>query len=682
MNTARRLGLLLLALLAASLQAQQPNVLFITIDDLRPTLGCYDDPIAITPEIDQLAADGVTFLNASCPSPVCGPSRSAMTTGLWPEETGIRSFENIRELVPDAILLPQHFKENGYRTAAVGKWHDHRSVGDGTPKEEDPYSWTEPFDYGGANLGQGNLKDRNGRNWPLAASAKDEPDRKFTDAIRADLGLAHISNLAANYRDNGQPFFLGVGFARPHLPFFAPQKYWDLYERSDFTPLEPQSREENHVSWTYDNVHELENYYILNSDADGFGVPFAWDGPNNPYTLSLANQQELLHGYYACTSFVDVQVGRLLDALEAEGIADNTIVVVLGDHGFHLGDHLKWGKHTPMEESVRSPLIIKAPGISVAGLRTESPVTFLDLYPTLCELAGLPIPEQPIPPALQAEQGGATHLPLRGLDITSILSDPDADDLRFGALSIYRKGPHGYSYRTRTHRYIEWVQDDGEIKNRALFDIVNDPNSTRNIAEDPGNELLLYRLAVKLRQESESPGAMALRNSQPIPLEQTIYDADYDSDGHSNGYEVDVLDTDPFNPPSASETSFQQWMSQHGLSGDNLLEDPDADGSPNLLEYLFDRNPMEADVLPQTVTLNASQQLGISLQTEREAMPSDTQIALQGSDELGANENWIAVAYDYERQANPSGGWTHRWVQRTPLDSGGKRFLRLTVSIP
>lgn len=534
--------------------ASQPNVLFIIVDDLKPTLGCYGDNLAVTPNFDRLADEGIVFNSAHCQWPVCGASRASMTTGLMPEENGVTGFQLIRDTLPDAVFLPQHFREHGYETVAVGKWHDHRTVGDGMATVEDELSWSLPFNYGGGKIGSTQITDRNGRRWPLAAEAKDGDENKFADGVRGGLVVDLIDTLATQYNETGKPFFIGVGFARPHLPFLAPTAYWDLYERDDFQIDPVQTRGENRVWAGYDNVHELENYYALNTDAEGFAEPFAWDGPYEPHQLSEANQKELLHGYYACASFVDHQIGRLLDELDAHGVADDTIVIVIGDHGFHLGDHLKWGKHTPFEQAARFPFILKAPGAHTPGIVSDSPVTMLDIYPTLCELAGLPLPEQPLPAELQSLHGRAT-LPQRGKSLTPILADPTAD-LRFGAITTYRNGPYGYSYRTRTHRYIEWLGNEGEVTLRELFDLENDPLETVNIAEDPANELLVYRLAQKMRQPTETPGCHRLHASPGNVLNNALYVADGDGDSIQDGLEIDLYDTDPFDGVSPQPNTF------------------------------------------------------------------------------------------------------------------------------
>ncbi len=558
---------------AAQSNLPPPNVLLITVDDLKPTLGCFGDALAVTPNIDRLAADGTTFTRAYCAWPVCGPARVSLMTSLMPEETSVLGFTPMRAVLPDLITLPQHFKNNGYETVATGKVNDHRTVGDIVApdaatlngiEKDDILSWSLPFIYGGGKTGPTQITDRDGRRWPLAAETKDVDEWKFTDPIRCELMLTHLTMLAAQYRDSGKPFFAAVGFARPHLPFLAPPAYWDLYNRSDFALAAFQEHPTNDTGWAWDNVHELQNYYALNTDSEGYAVPFPWNGFGEPLPppLSEENQRELIHGYYACVSLVDAQVGRLLDKLEAEGIAENTIVVLLGDHGFHLGDHNKWGKHTPLEDAARAPLIIRAPGIAQTGTVSVSQVSLIDIYPTLCELAGLDQPVHPVPEAIRSHYNGAATLPLRGASLVPVLNDPTTE-IRDGAVTCYRKSPLGYSYRTDRYRYIEWVQEDGSIHARELFDYQTDPNETINISV--GNDLLMFKLAEQMRNPSESPGCMRLHGSQPLALDSGVWYAD--------------------------------WGSQYGLSGTNALymADPDGDGMVNLLEHACGGNPNAAD---------------------------------------------------------------------------------------
>lgn len=563
---------------AAAQSNTQPNVLLILADDLKPTLGCFGDPVAVTPNIDRLAARGTVFSMAYCTWPVCAPSRASISSGLMPEEVDVFGFTPLRATLPNLITLPQHFKNNGYETVAVGKVHDHRTVGDIVApdqatengiEKEDELSWTLPFDWGGGKVGPTQFPDRDGRRWPLAAEAKDVDEWKFTDSVRSALMLDHLTTLAAQYRDSGKPFFAAVGFARPHLPFLAPPAYWNLYDRNDFEMAAHQAHQTNSTGWVWDNVHELQNFYILNTDEEGYAVPFPWNGFGEPWPppLSETNQLELIHGYYACVSLVDAQVGKLLDKLEAEGIADNTIIVFVGDHGFHLGDHNKWGKHTPLEEAARAPLIISAPGVGQTNTVSSSRVSLLDIYPTLCDLAGLQQPVQPVPEQVRSNYNGAAELPLSGSSLVPLLNDPSAE-IRDGAVCCYRTNPFGYSYRTDRYRYIEWILPDGTVRDRELFDYQTDPHEATNIAVYTENDALMMRLAARMRTATETPGCSQLHAASPLTLGSGVW--------------------------------YTDWAERHALSGTNAdyLADADGDGTPNLLEHAMGGNPNSPDDNP------------------------------------------------------------------------------------
>jgi arylsulfatase A-like enzyme len=648
--------------LPAVAQSNAPfNVLFIIADDLKPTLGCYGDRLAITPNIDRLAASGIVFTSAYCTYPLCSASRASMMTSLMPEENSVFSFTPLRAALPDLITLPQHFKNNGYDTVAVGKVHDHRTVGDIVApdqstingiEKEDVLSWTLPFNWGGGKTGSTQFPDRDGRKWPLAAEAKVAVEKNFTDPIRCQLMLTNLTPLAAQYRNTGKPFFAAVGFARPHLPFLAPPAYWNLYNRNDFTPAAFQEHPTNSTGWAWDTVHELQNYYILNVDIEGFAVPFPWNGYGEPLPppLSEENQKELLHGYYACVSFVDTQVGRLLDKLQAEGIASNTIVVFLGDHGFHLGDHNKWGKQTPMEQDAWAPLIISAPGCARKGTVSGSRVSFLDIYPTLCELAGLQQPVHPVPEAVRSNYNGATELPLRGRSLVPILNNPETE-IRNGAVCCYREAPFGYSYRTDRYRYIEWIQSDGSVRARELFDYETDPNETVNIAG--GNELLTFKLAEQMRNPAESPGCPLLQGSQPTALSPGVW--------------------------------YAGWAAQYGLSGTNALytADPDGDGIPNLLEHAAGGNPNSAGDSQQIFRLSQTnvQTNGFEFTYRRQRYAAGKGLVyrLEGSTNL-VSDTWDTLEFVETRTAVIDQDF-ETVTARIPAATNNQEFIRLKIEI-
>jgi arylsulfatase A-like enzyme len=493
------------------------NVLFIAIDDMKTLLGCYGDPLAVSPNIDSLADAGVTFLNAQCQWAVCGPSRASLMTSMYPEEGGVMGFRKMRGLSvdgsrdnsvvrPNVVTMQQWFRYNGYRTAATGKINDPRCVGsmdmttgkiyeDGRTVD-DPPSWGDPVNPNSlpADFFTSSSYVDAGSGWSPAGNpsvaSNAAPDSTFTDGMICDEGISLMQGLAAG----DTQFFLGVGFKKPHLPFVAPQQYWDLYDRGDIeiAPFQAHPLHEVPYSWNY--AAELVNYDDIADIRDANGL----------LLVPEAKQKELIHGYYACASFIDAQIGRLLDELETLGLHTNTIVVVWGDHGFHLGDHSEWAKHTNLEQAARVPLVIYSPFTGAAGAAPAAPVGFVDLYPTLCELAGLSLPEQPLG---QNEDpfDPASGRALKGLSLVPVMQDPDVS-LRTGALTVFsRSGAVGYAYRTERYRYIEWI-DNGGVVARELYDYQLDPLETVNLAGEPGFDALMYQYSVTMRAELDALG--------------------------------------------------------------------------------------------------------------------------------------------------------------------------------
>ena len=357
----------------------KPNVLFIAIDDLNPLLGSYGDSIAKTPNMDALAARGMLFENAHCQWSVCGPSRASLMTGLMPEQGGVMGFTKMRGDgvndardnplgLPNLITLPQYFIGHGYATAAVGKLNDNRCVGsinpDGTINEDgntadDPPSWSHSFDNPSGIQPESANRTTDGLKIKRAAESVDAAATEFVDGKIATRALTVLDELAAG----DAPFFLGVGFKKPHLPFLAPKSSWDEYQRSDFDPHPFQVPMTNATPYTFNAVMELRNSYYFETNNLGQALPI-------PATrLSDEEQRFLLHGYYACISHIDEQIGRVVNHLDTLNLATNTIIVLWGDHGFHLGDHNEWGKHTNLEQATRVPFMIAAPGFP-SGQRT------------------------------------------------------------------------------------------------------------------------------------------------------------------------------------------------------------------------------------------------------------------------------------------------------------------------
>ena len=415
-----------------------PNILFIAIDDLRPQLRCYNEPQMVTPHFDRLAKDSYLFTRAYCQQGVCGPSRASIMTGMRPDTTGVYQFNgDFRDTMPWAVTLPMKLSENGYRSEAIGKIY-HGSV-------NDSLSWDTPHTAGGGQYGATGASGGN----QMGFESYSGGENALRDGTVAGSAVSRLATLK-----NQQPFFYGVGFVRPHLPFVAPQSYWDLYQVDDLEFPEMDNKPVSALSYSYADWGELRN---------GYGVtPIPSSGP-----VSASVEQNLIHGYYACVSYVDTQIGRLLDALDAQGLTDNTVIVLWGDHGFHLGDHGQWCKHSNFELDARVPLIVKVPWMEGAQ-RINSLVELLDVYPTLMELCGIEAPEE-----------------IQGQSFVSLMQNPEL----LGpaeAVSQYNRGNvMGYSIRDDRYRYTEWrntAANGGAVVGREIYDHILDPNENTNIA--------------------------------------------------------------------------------------------------------------------------------------------------------------------------------------------------------
>jgi arylsulfatase A-like enzyme len=490
--------------IAQNTNQSKPNILLICVDDLRNNIGAYGDEHAITPNIDALAEDGMTFRNHQVQYAVCGPSRAVITTGLMPEETGVIGFKPIRAKLPNVKFLPQYFKSNGYTTAAAGKIHDPRTVGEDKGKDgDDEASWSIPY-----------LAPKGGHHPKgIALDFQDLPDEDYVDGIIRVEGVKLLEQVA----QKDEPFFMAIGFKKPHEPFIAPKKYWDLYNDTKFEVAANQKAPIGR--------DDLKTYTIKGKDVKE---------NMNPET-GLINedfQLELKRGYYACTSFVDAQIGLVIDKLKELGVADNTIIVLWGDHGLFLGEHGRWNKHSNLEVASSSPLIIVDPRNSKAKGETFSAVSTIDIYPTLCELAGLDIPEQP---------KNATKLDgrlIKGRSLVPILNDTDAQ-VKIGAITVYRgQRGIGYGYRVKgKYRYIEWVSKKGGNNFYELYDYERDPNETRNLAvtEREIYEPLLHKFSRNIRSMGEGDGCLKLLKTKPFEVssknKKNILVRDADGDG-------------------------------------------------------------------------------------------------------------------------------------------------------
>ncbi len=444
-------------------QEKKMNVLFIIVDDLRPELGCYGSEAVITPHIDKLANRGVLFQNAYCNVPVSGASRASLLTGIYPDFSkgrfvGAETYE--QEDLPGVVTLPQAFKNAGYHTVSLGKvFHQYRDRLD---------SWSEapwivsPASGDWARYNKWNVwketvpvsdlhpKSHRG---PYFEGA-DKPDSLYEDHKIAQKAVEVLGRLEAE----GKPFFLAVGFRKPHLPFIAPKKYWDLYRREDVAIGENRYRPEC-LPKQVQSSREIYQY------------------THTDHTSSDTFHREARHAYYACVSFVDAQIGLVMDELQRLNLEKNTVVVVLGDHGWHLGEHDFWGKHTLMRQSTHAPLLVSLPG----GGRgtTRSIAEFVDIYPSLCEACGIPLP---------ATVQGKSFLPtLKNLK----KKHRDYAFIQWGK---------GVNVVTPEYSYAEWHDKTGNIVGEMLFDHRNDFGENHNVAGNPKYSKLVKRFKSYLKE--------------------------------------------------------------------------------------------------------------------------------------------------------------------------------------
>jgi uncharacterized sulfatase len=441
--------------------ARRPNVLLIMADDLNNDLGTYGHPIVKSPNIDRLAARGVRFDRAYTQFPLCSPSRVSLLTGLRPDTTRVHDLQtDFRKTIPDVVTLPQMFRRNGYFAARVGKIYHYGNPGQiGTSGLDDPASWEQFVNPKGIDKDEEtkltNVTPGRQLGSALAYYASPAPDDEHTDGKVA----AETIGLMEKHKD--RPFFIGAGFYRPHCPFIAPRRYFDLYPL-DKIPAPVPGR-------------------------DSTLPPAAWFTNPPHWGVDEPAQRDSIRAYYASISFLDANVGRLLDALDRLGLADNTIVVFISDHGYHLGDQGSWMKQTLFERSARAPLLIAAPHIPAKGRSTSRIVEFLDLYPTLAELTSLG------PPA-----------GLQGRSLVPLLRNPRADWDR-AALTQVRRGSAdslymGYSIRTEKWRYTEW--ENGK-RGAELYDESADPHELKNLATDPSHARVVAQMRDRLHRATE-----------------------------------------------------------------------------------------------------------------------------------------------------------------------------------
>jgi iduronate 2-sulfatase len=470
---------------AADSATKKPNILFLIVDDLRPELGCYGFDAIKSPNIDRLAKNGVVFNRAYVQQSVCSPSRTSVMTGMRPDATKVWDLvTHFRVAQPDAVTLQQNFKNQGYFVQGMGKVF-HGSLDDKpswsvpwqVPKaptyvlpenlaSSGPNAQGEPDTAAPTKKGKGKKNKKSGgndegRTKGVYYERADVPDDTYQDGKVADLAVKTLGDLSKK----SQPFFLAVGFIKPHMPFVAPKKYWDLYDPAKIS-LAPNPF----------LAKDAPSYAVNPND----GEIRAYKGvtPEGAFPADLA--RNFKHGYYAAISYTDAQIGKVLSELDRLGLSQNTIVILWGDHGWKLGEHSAWGKHTNVENDTNAPLILSVPGMKNAGKRTDALVEFVDMYPTLSELAGLSLPPT-----------------VEGTSLKPLLEDLNRP-WKSAAFSQYPRGSNlmGYSMRTARYRFTVWVdrEDHSKVDATELYDHQTDPQENTNISKDPANVELVAQL--------------------------------------------------------------------------------------------------------------------------------------------------------------------------------------------
>lgn len=497
--------------------AERPNVLFIAIDDLRPELGCYGSAVAKSPNLDRLAANGLLFRRAYCQQAICSPSRASLMTGARPDTIGvIENTTYFRDLNPDIVTLPQHFIANGYEAVYHGKIYHARMTDNDHSWSRRPawnrcpiqferlpgqYALPENQQTWAANkkamLGKYGQEGSGGLIHGPAYERADVEDHIYLDGFNTRLAIATLKDHREKKPET--PLFLALGFTKPHLDFIAPKKYWDLYDPAEIPLASQTKRPLNGAAMGLHASFELRTRH---------GIP-----KSGPIDDDLA--RTLLHGYFACVSYVDAQIGMMIDALDEAGIRDNTIIIVWGDHGWHLGDMGIWGKATNYEIATRVPLMIWTPDMKTRGATTDALVELVDMYPTLCDLAGLPKPrhleghsfapllDEPGRPWKRAVFSQFPNPALR-----EWAANPLSSGMRqtfFGPLirdvekqiitqqgnqwdrELFEKHLMGYAMRTDRYRLVLWRDrraPGAEPVFVELFDHQSDPHETKNVADD------------------------------------------------------------------------------------------------------------------------------------------------------------------------------------------------------
>lgn len=482
-------------------QNKRPNILFIPVDDLRPELGCYGNKVIKTPNIDRLAKLGVVFNNAYCQQAVCNPSRASLLTGLRPDTLRVWDLvQPFRKNLPDVITLPQYFKANGYHTVGLGKAF-HNIFPDSASWSEELHVDGFPFDPDAVYTDEPNLsiiatkkekmianhQDRRDQYgiWYIKANAMEigsASDDQYYDGAQTTLAIERLKLLSKST----SPFFLSVGYYKPHLPFTAPKKYWDLYNEKDLPIASNPFIPKNAPEFAVHGDLELRSY------DDQHDLPTPLQSP-----LPVDKQRALIHGYYASVSYMDAQIGRLLDELDRLGLTKNTIIVLWGDHGWKLGEHNSWAKQTNYEIDTRVPLIVSGKNVKAKNEKSKALVELVDIYPSLCEMAGLKIP---------ASLQGKSFYPLTQNPQLTWKNAAFSQFLlgHFPAKDIGKNDRMGYTIRTHQYRYVEWYTwkdgKRGEKIAQELYDELNDPIENNNLSGENKYQKILNQLSIQLKE--------------------------------------------------------------------------------------------------------------------------------------------------------------------------------------
>lgn len=471
------------------------NVLFLAVDDLRTQLNCYGKTQIKSPNIDRLSQEGLTFNNAFCQHATCGASRASLLTGLRDDSTGIIGlYPKVEVALPNHLTMPQNFKKHGYETISLGKIY-HRADDDQKGWSKKPWRALDKY-FGRGYITSESKKEvmqrrrkKVGDYWIVedahaekgpATEMADVPYNGYSDGELADRAVKELRNL----KNSKMPFFLALGFRKPHLPFCAPKQFWDMYNRDALDLANNPFFPEGVTQYTMNGMGELESYSDMPDSIKEGG-------------LSESQARRLIHGYNACVSYIDFCIGLVVNELEKLNLREDTIIMLWGDHGWKLGEHGAWAKHTNFEVDTKVPLIIDVPGMKSEGAKSDALVELVDLYPTLCDLCGLPKPNN-----------------LEGYSFIPLLENAN----RPWKKAIFSQYPRsrrdadklvmGYTVRTEKYRYTEWIHvKSGGIKDRELYDRSKDPQENTNVIDKPA-----YKSITVQMQKTLDRGEGALAN--------------------------------------------------------------------------------------------------------------------------------------------------------------------------